>query len=293
MVENHLDAIRAEFCFAEGGGVARQNGQVRFAAVQTMEKIPRAIELTARGPAGHGSVPLTDNAVVKIAKAVAAVGDWRIPVRLNETTRTYFQRLAALSPPDQAQRYLDILHPDPAVRDRADDYLRRNEPLHASMIRSSVSPTIIDGGYRINVIPSEATAMLDTRLEPTEDAEAFIESVRSVIDDPAIEVSWAPRNVRPAGTSSLDTAAFQVLEANVEKHYGSVTLPTMSTGATDMAYLRARGIQCYGIGPGIDREDGPKGFGAHSDQERILESELYRFARFHYDIVKDLAGSGL
>jgi hypothetical protein len=56
-----------------------------------------------------------------------------------------------------------------------------------------------------------------------------------------------------------------------------------------MAYLRAKGIQCYGIGPAIDIEDGPKGFGAHSDQERILESELQRFARFHYDIVADLA----
>lgn len=291
MVDNHLDVIQAEFCYAEGGGVRRVNGQVRAAGVQTMEKIPRAIQLTARGPAGHGSVPLLDNAVVRISEAVAAIGHWRIPVRLNETTRAYFQRLAAISPPDEAQRYLDILHPDPAVRDRADDELRRNEPLHASMIRSSISPTIIDGGYRINVIPSEATAMLDTRLEPTEDPEAFLDSVRAVIDDPAVEVAWAPRNLRPAGTSSLDTEAFRVLEANLEKHYGSVTLPTMSTGATDMAYLRARGIQCYGIGPAIDVEDGPKGFGAHSDQERILESELYRFARFHYDIVRDIAAA--
>ena len=61
----------------------------------------------------------------------------------------------------------------------------------------------------------------------------------------------------------------------------------MSTGATDMAYLRAKGIQCYGIGPATDIEDGPKGFGAHSDQERILESELYRFVRFYYDVVLD------
>jgi hypothetical protein len=63
----------------------------------------------------------------------------------------------------------------------------------------------------------------------------------------------------------------------------------MSTGATDMAQLRAKGIQCYGVGPATDVEDGPKGFGAHSDQERILETELYRFVRFHYDIVADLA----
>ena len=63
----------------------------------------------------------------------------------------------------------------------------------------------------------------------------------------------------------------------------------MSTGATDMAYLRAKGIQCFGVGPATDIEDGPKGFGAHSDQERILESELYRFVKFYYDVVLTLA----
>ena len=63
----------------------------------------------------------------------------------------------------------------------------------------------------------------------------------------------------------------------------------MSTGATDMAHLRAKGMQCYGIGPAIDAEDGPKGYGAHSDQERILEAELYRFVRFQSDIVESLA----
>jgi hypothetical protein len=63
----------------------------------------------------------------------------------------------------------------------------------------------------------------------------------------------------------------------------------MSTGATDMAFLRRKGMQCYGIGPAVDIEDGPKGFGAHSDQERILESEFYRFIRFKWDAVVDLA----
>ena len=82
---------------------------------------------------------------------------------------------------------------------------------------------------------------------------------------------------------------FKAVEATIRKDYDTVTLPTMSTGATDMAYLRAKGMQCYGIGPAIDIEDGPKGFGAHSDQERILESELYRFVRFHYDVVAELA----
>ena len=94
---------------------------------------------------------------------------------------------------------------------------------------------------------------------------------------------------RPGGSSRLDTEAYKVLEAAVTKHYATTTLPTMSTGASDMSFLRAKGIQCYGIGPATDVEDGPKGFGAHSDQERIVESELYRFVRFAYDAVVEVA----
>ena len=65
----------------------------------------------------------------------------------------------------------------------------------------------------------------------------------------------------------------------------------MSTGATDMAQLRAKGVQCFGIGSATDFEDPPKGFGAHSDQERLLESELHRFVRFNWDVVSNLAGA--
>jgi acetylornithine deacetylase/succinyl-diaminopimelate desuccinylase-like protein len=83
---------------------------------------------------------------------------------------------------------------------------------------------------------------------------------------------------------------FRILEAANRRIYGVPTLPFMQTGATDMAYLRASGVQCYGIGPAIDVEDGPKGFGAHSDQERILESALHQFVRFHYEVVKEIAG---
>jgi hypothetical protein len=63
----------------------------------------------------------------------------------------------------------------------------------------------------------------------------------------------------------------------------------MSTGATDMAFLRARGVQCYGIGSATDVEDVAKGFAAHGDQERLLESELHRFVRFNWDVVLTLA----
>ena len=288
MVNQHFPSIDAEYCFAEGGGVTRQQGQVKFASVQTLEKIPRAITLTARGVAGHGSVPLQSNSIVRLSDAVAKVGKWAPPIRPNETTGAYFKRLASISSPEEAERYRNALSPDPKISGAADEYFRANEPRHASMLRTSVSPNMFTAGYRVNVIPSEASATLDVRMLPDENPEAFLEQVKKVINDPSVEVSFGARDVRPAGTTRLNTEAFAVLESNVTKHYSTITLPTMSTGATDMEYLRAKGIQCYGVGPATDIEDGQKGFGAHSDQERILESELHRFVRFHYDIVADM-----
>ena len=132
------------------------------------------------------------------------------------------------------------------------------------------------------MIPSEAKATFDVRLHPDEDQNTFLDTVRRVIDDPNVEVRWARERYRPAGTTRLNTEAFAVLEAQVKKHYDTVVLPTMSTGASDMAQMRSKGLQCYGIGPAVDSEDGPKGYGAHSDQERILVAELHRFVRFQY-----------
>jgi acetylornithine deacetylase/succinyl-diaminopimelate desuccinylase-like protein len=76
MVNQHFDAIDAEYCYAEGGGVTRTNGAVRFAQVETGEKIPNGIDLVARGASGHGSVPLQTNAIAHLARAIAAVTDW-------------------------------------------------------------------------------------------------------------------------------------------------------------------------------------------------------------------------
>ena len=289
MVNNHFDKIDAEFCLAEGGSVARVNREVQYAGIQTVEKIPYRVELLATGIAGHGSVPLQTNSVVRLAKAVAAIADWRTPIRLNETTAAYFERLASISPADAAARYLQVLDPDRASA--SDEYFLSNEPRHASMLRSSLSPNIFDAGYRINVIPSEARASVDFRALPDENIPEFLDEIRRVVNDPAVEVSLGQRNSRPRGQSSLNTVAFAAIEANIQAHYGVITLPTMSTGATDMAYLRDKGIQCYGIGPAIDREDAALGYGAHSDQERILISELHRFVRFNWDLVMDLAAT--
>ena len=289
VVNQHFPEIEAEYALAEGGGVAREGGKMTMARIGTAEKVPHSVRLIARGPAGHGSVPLRTNAVVRLSQAVAKVAAWQTPMRLNDTTRTYFERLASLSTPERAARYNGIS--DSTKSAEVQEYFAVHEPAHHSMLRTSISPNIIQGGYRYNVIPSEAEARLDVRAVPDEDMDKLLAEMKQVINDPSIEIVSTRGSRAPGAPSPVNNEAFKAIETNVRKHYGVPTLPSMSTGASDKAQLRAKGIPSYGIGPALDVEDGPLGFGAHSDQERILEAELHRFVRFHWDTVIALAGA--
>jgi acetylornithine deacetylase/succinyl-diaminopimelate desuccinylase-like protein len=238
-------------------------------------------------------VPLASNAIVHLSGAIARIGAWRPEIRLNATTRAYFEQLAKISPPDVAKHYRGVLSSNPAVRKAADDWLYLNEPRHSSMLRTSVSPNVITGGYRSNVIPSEARATLDVRMLPDEDPDKFLAEMKKVVNDTAVEVRYQTSSFgRPTGVESrMDSDAWKAIDGAVQRVYKVPTIPTMSTGATDMSFTRAKGIQCFGIGPAIDIEDGPRGYGGHSDQERILESELHRFVRLNWEIVASLAGA--
>src|ERR1700691_55052 len=290
LVNEHWSDIDAEFCLAEAGGVRLKNGQARYALVETTEKQPRAARLVAKGISGHGSRPLRTNAVVHLSKAVETIAAWDPPMRFNDTTRYYFEKLATVSTPEEAARFKGLFDAQkaPAVR----EYLADHDPIAYSMLHTSISPNIIKGGYQVNVIPSEAEATLDIRALPDEDIAAFYDMMRKVINDPAIEVVPETSNQRPgAAPSRLDSDAYRAVAAAYKDIYGVITIPLMQTGATDMAFLRAKGVQCYGVGAMADEEDGPYGFGPHSDQERILEQALYKHVQFFWQAVNSIAGA--
>jgi acetylornithine deacetylase/succinyl-diaminopimelate desuccinylase-like protein len=289
LVNDHWNDVDAEYCLAEGGTVNRKDGKTRIAFVETSEKRPIPARLVVHGPAGHGSRPMRASAIVHLAQAVAKIAAWDPPMRLNDTTRGYFEKLAAVSSPEDAARYRGLLDTkqSPAVR----EYLAEHDPGKYSMLHTSVSPNILKAGYQINVIPSEAEATLDIRALPDEDIVKFRELLRKVIDDPAVEIVPMETNGRPAAPPSpLTSDAYKSIEAAYRKIYSVATAPLMSTGATDMAFLRAKGVQCYGVGAMVDEEDAPKGFGAHSDQERLLEEALYKHVQFAWEAVTGLAG---
>jgi acetylornithine deacetylase/succinyl-diaminopimelate desuccinylase-like protein len=290
MVEHHWDLIAAEFCLAEGGsGILEERG-VTVVGVQTTEKMPRRVTLVARGTAGHGSVPRIDNAVATLARAVARAAAWETEMRLNETTKAYFERLATISEPDDAFRYENVANPEET--EAVQQYFRENFPYHYSVLRTSVVPTMMQAGFRKNVIPSEATAMLDIRMLPDEDVEAFYAQLAEVMAEPNVEI--VPEDIyRPAAApSGIDNAMFESLERAANSMYpDAIVLPTMSTGATDMSQVRAMGVPAYGIGPIRSIEELNSGNGAHSDNERVSEEAMTDFVRFLWTTIIDIAAA--
>ena len=290
LVERHWDEIAAEYALAEGGTGVIRDGRVTRFGIETTEKVIRRATLVARGTPGHGSVPRNDNAVLILANAVARAGAWRTEMRLNETTRAYFERLATATSGDEALLYANVENPQ--MTEQIQQTFLDEFPYHYSILRSSVVPTIIDAGFRRNVIPSEATAMLDIRMLPDEDPEAFFEQLAAVIDDPRVEI--VPERVyRPiAPPSEIDNEMFQTLErVAVEMYPEATVLPIMSTGATDMAQLRAKGVQSYGIGPARTIEEINSGHGAHGDNERIQEAAFVDMLRYLWRVVLEMAAS--
>src|SRR5262249_44845940 len=288
LVDQHWSEIEAEYALAEGGSTIARNGKVRYVGIGATEKAPRPVRLVARGRAGHGSRPTTDNAVLRLASAVSKVGQWQPPMRLNDITRAYFERLATISTPEETQRYNHIN--DPADAPAIEKYFAQHETGHNAILRTTVVPTIIRAGFRSNVIPSEVEATLDVRVLPDENLDRFYGELRRVIGDENVEVIPSNNRGRPVSRPSrLDTAMFRALENAQRRMFpGAITLPSMSSGAADMAQLRARGVEGDGFGPIVDEHDG---HGAHSDDERIAEASLPKLVEFLWYAALEVAAS--
>jgi acetylornithine deacetylase/succinyl-diaminopimelate desuccinylase-like protein len=291
LVNHHWDKIDCEFALNEGGVIAEEGGKIKYVGVATSEKVPRTLFLSATGSSGHGSAPRADNPVVHLATAIAKIGAWQPPVRLNETTRTFFQRLALVSSPEEA--WLFTHFNDPVVGAQVQEILRRTEKyyFYNSNLRTSISPTVFKAGFRFNVIPGDALATLDVRALPDEDMGAFIKTLAQLIDDPAITITPNEAKQRPATPpSGLDNAMFAALEHAQQAVYpGSVTIPTMLNGATDSAYLREKGVQAYGIGSLTSLTDG--GNRAHGNDERVNLAGIKGFLEFVYRATVEVAGA--
>ncbi|MBS1824474.1 MAG: M20/M25/M40 family metallo-hydrolase [Acidobacteria bacterium] len=289
LVEKHWPDIEAEYALAEGGFVHSENGRVRFVEIAATEKVPRRARLVATGTSGHGSRPRRDNAIVHLASAVSRIGKWEPPMRLNDVTRTFFERLATISPKEEAARYNGLV--DPRKTAAIQNYFAEHDLGKYSVLRTSISPTILSGGFRQNVIPSQAEAMLDIRALPDENMTAFYAEMDRIISDPAVKIVPMAPGRPSAPPSRLDTDMWRALEATQRRMYpGAITVPGMVTGSTDLAQLRAKGVQAYGIGPRFDEAEFAE-HGWHSDVERLSEDSLYGLVQFVWHTVLEVAAS--
>ena len=127
---------------------------------------------------------------------------------------------------------------------------------------------------------------------PDEDVDAFYGMMRDIIDDPNVEVVPEPVYRPESPPSPVDNEMFQVLENVANRMYPDATvLPQMSTGATDMAQVRAKGVASYGLGAIRSVEELNSGNGAHGDNERVSEDSVKQLVQFVWYTILDIGGS--
>ncbi len=289
LIANAYDKIDAEAAINEGGVIEELGSGVPLFQIQTTEKIPTRVILTAHGTAGHGSLPLPDNPVLHLARAISRL-DSHQPVRLNSTTRRYLAELARLSDYGWLAPLVLQLE-DPAYEAAASETIRRRDPELDAQLHTTISPTMLQAGLKINVIPNSAEGQVDVRRLPNESRDEVMARIRRMINDPAVDVSAAPGQEMPATEPSTAASA---LYAAMEKVFlksrpRAAVVPFMTRGATDGAFLRQKGMAVYGL-PLFLREG--VGSRAHGNDERMGVTNLDSGTELLWRIVLATAEDG-
>ena len=290
VIAKHFDLIKdAEFALNEGGRVRARNGKVYSINIQVTEKISYVVTATARGTSGHGSVPLPDNPIAALSRALSRVHDSKQPARLSDITRAYFGGLAKVEQ-DPAMR--EAMHAIGRARTQADiekaAAVLSRDPVHNAVLRDAASVTMVNGGIRANVIPSDATATLNARILPDSDVRAYVADLNRIGSEKQVTfaIQREPQKAPPvSGTKTPLYLAMESVGASMSPD--AAVVPMMSTGATDGAALRAAGIPTYGILPmPLEREDELR---MHADNERVPIASLGWATEYLYRVLSTVA----
>ena len=249
LLANHPDAIRAEYALNEGGRTRVMSNGKRYVALQMAEKVSNVVTVTASGPDGHASIPLEGNAITRLGRALAAIGAHREPTVLTPVTTRFFGALAAVWPDArEAQAMSDVASGDATRVARGADVLRAIPTLDA-VLRTGISPVIIDGGIRSNVIPREAVATLNIRTLPGQSIDSTVARLERAVNDPRVKFAITSRG-EDSPAMSAENEFFAAVERAAKRVDPTITVvPYLSTGATDSADLRRAGIKAYGLLP--------------------------------------------
>ena len=283
LVDDHRALIEAEFGLNEGGGGRERAGKKLFNAVQATEKLYRDFDLEITDKGGHSSVPVRDNAIYRLSAALDRLNKFDFPVNLNEVTRAFFARTAALEGGDLGAAMKAVVQSNGADTNAAATLAQT--PAYNAMLRTTCVATMLQAGHARNALPQKATANVNCRILPQESVQDVQQTLTRVFADDQIKVSLRSQaGAPPAPVSPLDPKVMKPIEELTGNKWKGVTvIPIMGTGATDSAYLRAKGIPMYGVsGLFGDIAD----VRAHGRDERIGIAQFYDGQDFLYRLVK-------
>ncbi len=281
-VDKHFELIAdAEFLLTEGGHIRIHNEQ-RWYNVDIAEKAPCWIQLEAAGPAGHGSVPLRETAVTRLIRALEKIRTYETAITVVPAVQSYFAALAAREELVKAERFRDLEH---ALTDP--EFLKEftANPLYNALVRNTISPTVLEGSNKTNVIPAHARAQLDCRLLPGEDPQQFVATLEKVVSDPEIRFSIL-LNFPPLA-SEIETELFRAIRSVAERRDPqALVVPAVLSGFTDAHYFRRKGIVSYGFTGLVIGEDDIRR--VHGIDERLSLTNLREGIATLLEVIREL-----
>ncbi len=283
LLREHRPLIDAAYGLNEGGRGQLRDGKRVANVVQTSEKVYLSFRLEARDSGGHSSIPRPGNPIYRLAAALGRVAAFSFPVRTTETTRLYFERLAASQPEPlaSAMRGAARVPPDPSAV-----AILSETPLYNSTLRTTCVATRLGGGHADNALPQTASALVNCRTHPDDPADWVRQTLVEVVADAQVSV-MPVGDVRPSPSSPLTPEFLGAVESISSAMWPGVpALPTLSTGATDSIYLRGAGIPMYGVSGIFGDIDDVR---AHGRDERLLVNSFHEGREFLYRLVKALS----
>ena len=281
----HADLLRdVEFVVTEGGGSRVEAGTVKWFGIGVAEKRPYWVRLTVEGPTGHASVPTADNPVPRLARAVARLAAWETPVRVIPAVDRFFKAQAASASGDARRWLLDAAA---ALRTPHGRAWLLADPSRGALLRNTVTPTVLAGSSKTNIVPPIATAEVDIRLLPDEDTARFAEELRRVVADPAVRIELLS-DVTREYSAPLDTALVRAVERAVAALVPGAPVATpLEAGASDRPAYSRLGVATYGVDPFlVEHEEERRGY--HGNDERVSVANLEFGVRLFARILREM-----
>jgi len=287
LIAHHRDLIDAEFALNEGGfSLLDDDGNRIFQGVQAGEKTYQDYRLEVRNPGGHSSRPVPDNAIYRLAVALGRISAYRFPVEFNDTTKSYFERLSAMS--DDKQKAADMLA---ILRDPPDaDALARisANPSFNSILHTTCVATMLEAGHAPNALPQRAAANVNCRIFPGHSQESIRQTLVEIVADPEVSVTFVDPPETTSPPPPLTPEIMGPIESVTQAMWPGVpVLPSMAAGGTDGRFLTPAGIPTYGVS-GLFMQ--PEKVRAHGLNEGVLVKSLYESRAYLDRLVKIYAG---